>query len=162
MSYETATNKIISIIETIASSELTLVGNRSSQFKHVSTFHPEDESTWPKADRSFAILSLDWATDLRSPSEAVRHQFDDLRLFVMYNQTKNVRDLDVLINKDSAVLRKYLLDPTQWGRPTSGIVTMTSGQFSNIEGAFSRAPLVTDGRRILEQDWALRHTNQTS
>jgi hypothetical protein len=161
VAYETATNTLISAIAAIASSSLAATGDFGSSFVHDPELDPANTATWGNNSRRFNFVAGNGATDLRSMSEATQVQFDEVALVVIYGAKKAIRDIDVAIRRDQAVLRETLRNQANWGRPGSGIQNMHVGGIEAFQ--FSVTPAPDDsGRRLLSIDINLRHTNQTS
>ena len=158
MAYETATNRLIALLEAIPASELTRTGEMGTGFTHDPEFDPANADTYPKADRLFALLGGRGATDLRSMGEASRDAFDEVTVTVIYGRKRSVRDLDVVCRQDYAVIRSHLLDLSNWNRSASGIVNVNVG---GIEGLQFNVAALSDGRRALEVAIDLRHTNRS-
>ncbi len=158
MSYESATNQLINTVEAIPASALTRTGDMGAAFRHDPDFDPANPDTYPKADRTFALLGGKGATDLRSYGEASRTQFDEVTLTVIYGAKRSVRDLDVAIRQDYAVIRAALLDQSNWGQPSSGIVNINTG---GIEGTPFNVTTIGDGRKALQVAIDLRHSKRS-
>lgn len=158
MAYETATNTLISILEAITAAELSRTGEMGAAFRHDPDFDPANPDTYPKADRTFALLGGKGATDLRSMGESTRTQFDEVTITVIYGRKRSIRDLDIVLRQDYAVIRSHLLDQANWDRPSSGIVNINTG---GIEGTMFQVAALADGRRGLVINIDLRHTNRS-
>jgi len=162
MSFESATDQIISIVEDIPNSSLGPSGEYGNSFTHDPLFDPIIPETYPGKDLYFALLSPRGATDMRTKATASRRTFQDVVLAVYFPPMDDRRLQDVAIWRYAyPAIREAVFDVAgNWNRPTSGIVTLEPSAF---EGAQAEAPVVdAQGARILSVLMALHYTNQTS
>lgn len=139
MSYRTATDRIIAIIEGLQPSEQ--IAGVPNKFRHNKTRTPSN------IGRTFQVRSGPQSAVLRNLFE----QFErvDLSVEVSYQIDENERELDILIQQDRVELSRALLDAANWDLPNSGIVNtalpdeeLMLADLEEIDGDDTTGPLL--------------------
>lgn len=151
MAYPTARAQIVTMIEALSASTLKRVGDTATTtFKHFADAHegklPRSRGFWLRGVQHSQLGPYTPGLPTRMHSEMV--------LTVCYRMSSDCAVDDEVIALDHKVLSTSLLDASQWGRPTSTIISIHAAGDLLCPGVLE----VVEGARLLRISFPLEYT----
>ena len=77
--------------------------------------------------RAFTVAAVGGSTSTREGSAAGRQTLLDVTASIFYREVTDDKLIDEVLISDYVKIRDTLLEPSNWGRPSSGIVLLSAG-----------------------------------